>query len=298
MKSIKKLWLNIQPAVLIVLSCYLATSCSSKSDDKKSPATTQTEYLSSYEVVDGCSSGHHILKANSEAEIESAFCNALMDEDLNKHCAAGIRADLFRNVSCKGVFPVKVSSSVGVSSTFSKSYAYQEDSCGTGVHFFYASSMSKATELLCKALQDDALNRNCAKSKREEAVRKNECVKATVAKPEENQTATPPKKDEPNKDDASSSPFSCYHEKNICDEKTQYCLISKDSNGLRNTDECLNLPSDCKDDDCLIEAAQLRFCKDGNPNHCTDNCKAGAQLTRKNDRVTILCSSPPLKKHY
>ena len=275
------------------------SACKSSSEDKKSGSAAANEFLSSYEAVDGCTTKQHVFKAGSEDEIANAVCSALKDENLNNNCAVQLRKKLFTYASCKGIFPV-TNVVTGISSTFRNSYAYQENECSTGIHFFYATTESKVVELLCKALQNDELNRNCAQSKRNESFKENNCAKIINPKPEDSiapATSTPPKeevKDATNK----NSIFSCYHEKNICDEKTQYCLISKDAYDNRNTDECLSLPAHCKDDDCIVESAKMTFCKDGNPNHCTDNCKAGTQVVRKNNQLTIICTSPPWQKHY
>lgn len=280
--------------------CFSMSACNkSSSDDKKTAGTTTNEYLSSYEAVDGCTTKQHVFKANSEEEIANAVCSALKDENLNNSCAAQLRNDLFTYAACKGIFPT-VTVAVGTKSKFRDSYGYQENACSTGVHFFYATTESKVLELFCKALKNDELNRNCAKLKREESFKDNDCVKHAIAKPEDNTAAAPtvPPKEEVKNESNKNSPFSCYHEKNICDEKTQYCLISKDANGNRNTDECLSLPTDCKDDDCIVESAKLRFCKDGNPKNCTDNCKAGTQIVRKNDQLTVICNGPPQQKYY
>ena len=140
MKSNNKICINLNPVILIILSFSFVSACSSKSDDKKDPAATQNEFLSSYEAVDTCTTDRQVFKAGSEEEIANSVCSALVDENLNKQCATEMRAELFRSVSCKGIFPVRVGTSLSSTSTFNKSYAYQEDKCSTGIHFFYAAS--------------------------------------------------------------------------------------------------------------------------------------------------------------
>lgn len=283
-----------------VLLCLSLSACNqSSSDNKNNAGTTATEYLSSYEVVAGCTTKQKVFRAPSEKDIANAVCSALKDEKLNNNCASSLRKQLFTDVSCDGVFPA-VASGNGIESTFNERYAYQQDDCSTGIHFFYASTQAKVSELHCAALKNDELNRNCAKSKREEAFNDNECskvmLKMTNQKPPIAQQDLGKVEEKKEEQQAKPSAFTCFSDKNVCDESSQYCLISKDAVGNRNTDECLSLPTQCKDDDCISEAAKMRFCKDGNPNNCTDNCKAGIQTVRKGNQLTVTCTGLPMRR--
>lgn len=174
----------------IVTLAFVA--CSSSSDDKKSGATTPKadQFLGTYEANDGCTTGRQTFTGATEEEIGKAFCEGLKDESRNKSCASEQRQQIFAASQCPGEFTSHDSS--GFTSVFTKNYAFQENECGTGVHFFAASTEEAADLMYCKGLKDDELNRNCAKSKRDEKAADLKCDEIlkveVVAKPEVKKT--------------------------------------------------------------------------------------------------------------
>ena len=153
---------RIFTTLVIILSL---TSCDSSSSNNKSNNNSSENFYGSYEAKSSCTTGRHTFTASSENEILTAFCDSLKNDSLNNNCAWDQRKSLFQNVQCPGDFSSGKSS--GSVSIYSLNYAYNDNGCFTGNHFFTASTEKAVNEIYCKALQDETLNRGCSKSKRD-----------------------------------------------------------------------------------------------------------------------------------
>jgi len=164
-----------------IVMCAAFSACNSSSSDKNGTGGNggvnqnggSETFTGSYEAMDGCTTGRHSFSAKSDAEIAKEFCNALKDENVNNNCASVQRGGIFQTAQCEGNF--NTISTGPSSSVFSQQYAYQENECGTGVHIFSASTQKDLNKMLCKALLDETLNNNCAKTKRMDDYKENNC---------------------------------------------------------------------------------------------------------------------------
>lgn len=132
------------------------------------------ELLASYELEGGCSTGTQTFKANSEAELTSAFCEGLKDNSRNNNCAADQRQQTFSEMRCPGTWPYQTPG--GFSSIASKMYSFQENSCSTGLHVFASADGRTTLRMYCKALKNDDFNRGCARGSRDDAFNKDNCI--------------------------------------------------------------------------------------------------------------------------
>lgn len=150
--------------VTLILITLLMLSCSS--DKSNNNGATQAEFYGSYEAATlGCTTDRHTYSAPSEEEILKMFCSSLKDDEINNNCASYQRNTIYKTLKCPEEWEVSSSGSFNLSS---KQYSFSVDQCGTGLHFFTSSDHSLTMELYCEALQNEQLNRNCAKAKRDQ----------------------------------------------------------------------------------------------------------------------------------
>jgi len=153
---------RILSTLIIILNL---TSCDSSSSNNKSTSNNSETFYGSYEAKASCTTGRHTFTAKSENQILTAFCESLKNDSVNNNCAWDQRKNLFESVQCPGHFSTGQSSnSVSI---YTLNYAYNNNGCFTGNHFFTASTEKAVNEIYCKALKDESLNHGCAKSKRE-----------------------------------------------------------------------------------------------------------------------------------
>lgn len=171
---------------LVGLSLVALTlvACNPKSRDenkgaaeapKPSEKATQS-FSGSYLAVSECTTEQQIFSASTEKELETAFCAALKDEKRNKNCAINYRQQIFKLVECSGEFTLEPKDKENASNTsYMKNYSMSENGCGTGAHYFVASTEKKSFEIYCKALKNDELNHGCAKNQRAEKYAEDKC---------------------------------------------------------------------------------------------------------------------------
>lgn len=146
----------------------LMTACDSSSDSK------ETQFRATYEIEAGCTTGLHELVEASESAIAQAFCDELIDQVANRNCGLYQREQIFKAVECSGTWPHNTPTGGGLRH-HSSSYAYEQDGCSTGTHFFASTTDLGLQRLLCKALKDDAFNKNCARPARDRAYFEKNC---------------------------------------------------------------------------------------------------------------------------
>ena len=166
--------LNLILMISFLIGCHSKSRDNGGSNDGAGTARkTGNLYAASYEVTDACTTGLQKFSKTTEKELETAFCNALKDESLNKNCASFLRKQIFKTVECLGEFSLIEKEEIR--SSYTQNYAISENGCGTGGHFFASSNEKSLNEIYCKGLRNDDLNNNCAKNQREERYLENKC---------------------------------------------------------------------------------------------------------------------------
>lgn len=153
------------------IALSILAGCGSSSNDQ---AKGSGEFLATYELESGCSTGRQVFKAATEDGVAKQFCDALVDDARNQGCARFQRQEAFSSAKCAGAWPFTTPD--GMNSNSSHTYGYNENGCSTGVHFIASSDSNSALKMYCASLKDDAFNRNCAKGTRDEAYNKAECL--------------------------------------------------------------------------------------------------------------------------
>ena len=160
--------------LMLVASIVVLSGCDNSGSSKKNDGTVNPEggpgsYIASYEAMDGCTTESHVFSTPTEAEMETVFCHNIKQGRLNNFCAEDQRESIFKLVQCPGQFRDTNNNNGGVGivgATYTKHYVYHENECGTGIHTFSASTERDSNKLFCRALKNDTLNNNCAKTAR------------------------------------------------------------------------------------------------------------------------------------
>ncbi len=155
-------------SLLFFSLCFLAAACDSSSDP------TETQFRATYEINAGCTTGLHELVEASESAIAQAFCDELVDQVANRNCGLYQREQIFKAVECSGTWPHNTPTGGGLRH-HSYSYAYEQDGCSTGTHFFASTTDIGLSRLVCKALKDEVFNKYCAKASRDRAYFEKDC---------------------------------------------------------------------------------------------------------------------------
>ncbi len=158
---------------LAVAGCHVNVGDSNNSGNGDSGNTAKTTTYATYEMLEGCSTGIKKFNAGSEEELTVAYCDGLKNNEANGNCAQYQREQAFKAMGCAGTWPYPTAS--GLNSSSSQSYSYKVNSCSTGFHYISASTPEQGNKAYCKQLQNDELNMNCARSKRDEAFAQAEC---------------------------------------------------------------------------------------------------------------------------
>lgn len=286
----------------LILFSVLAGSliACSKSDNNNNNSASAGDYLASYEANDGCTTGRQVFTATSEDDIRTKFCDGLKDQKLNKNCAVAQREQAFKVAQCQGAWPH--TATTGSLSTSNKQYAFAKDGCSTGNHLFVASSDKVASKMMCQALLDDELNRNCAKDQRAELAKKNNCAEEApaanktkgkedagsadgAAKPSPSQNPDSPSEQTVSWSELDSEEFTCGG--SVCDSAQQYCLKSFSISKAQTTATCQPLPKTCMQsqeaETCLRQDAIESF-------KGKNSCEGGIAIQKNKDRVSVRCS--------
>lgn len=143
-------------------------SCGSKENKDTSSPSTGAYYVS-YEMSADCSTGRQKFQGTNEAEKTKAFCDGLKDNELNNNCAAIHRENAFKAMGCYGSWPYATGAASPTYSTFNTfQYAFKDNGCSTGLHYFSANNLEIGHKIYCKAILDDEFNMNCARAQREQ----------------------------------------------------------------------------------------------------------------------------------
>lgn len=157
----------IKLSFVFLLSIGLLSACNVEHKDNEGGEIPAETTYSTYEMIEGCSTGVKKFNGNNEKEQKSAFCNGLKSNEANGNCAQYQREMTFKAYSCEGNWPHASVSGTNFSS--SQQYEYKVNSCSTGFHYISSSNSELGQKAFCRTLMDDNLNMNCARSKREES---------------------------------------------------------------------------------------------------------------------------------
>ena len=160
---------------ILTVGCALDWRGSKSSGGDGSQKTVVTEYRISYEAKSSawCSTGRQEFVSASEQEIINRLCSTLKDNSQNGYCGEEQRKNIFEASECEGEWPHEDNRSY--SSVSLRNYAFRENKCGTGLHIFATTKSAETMKLYCKALLDDELNNNCARSARKEQYERSDC---------------------------------------------------------------------------------------------------------------------------
>jgi len=94
---------------LSLLICILALAgtpgCGGVNEDGQAQSDSNVEkHTVSYKMkLNGCDTGKHTFEADTKEEAIKKLCEALLDGDLNNHCAESMREKHFFDRNCDGV---------------------------------------------------------------------------------------------------------------------------------------------------------------------------------------------------
>tara|TARA_Y100000780_G_scaffold127395_1_gene114623 strand:- start:5920 stop:6375 length:456 start_codon:yes stop_codon:yes gene_type:complete len=138
----------------LLCSFVLLSSCTEYFENE-----TETDVGLSYHMQ--CAGSHTVNFQN-----ENKLCRLLVDQKSNSSCDTDYRKNLYDKYCRAEVFPHKIGEHRWADPKFS--YEYKEtNKCSTGIHYFYFESPSLMRVSLCEVLQNDSLNNNCSKEKRQ-----------------------------------------------------------------------------------------------------------------------------------
>ncbi len=146
--------------------------CSSDNKNEGGGSLKETTFAT-YEMIEGCSTGVKKISANSAAELATALCDNLKNNEANGGCAQYQREQMFKTKNCAGNWPH--ASISGFNASNYSEYTYSTNACSTGRHFVSSSSSFLGKKAFCKLLMNEELNLNCGRVEREERYVKEEC---------------------------------------------------------------------------------------------------------------------------
>lgn len=127
-----------------------------------------TEYFDN-EAEEGVGLSYHMQCAGSHSvglQDKNKICSLLVDQKKNSSCDTDYRKNLYDKYCQAEIFPHKIGEIRWAAPQFS--YEYKEKNiCSTGIHYFYYEDPALMRESLCGVLQNDSLNNNCSKEKRQ-----------------------------------------------------------------------------------------------------------------------------------